>query len=67
MKPPRLRLSTLCLLVVIFALSFGIVALLKRHHDEMTELKAELAARHRVNLGERTSIPFEFTPTGTTR
>jgi hypothetical protein len=40
----RLRLSTLCLLVAIFALSFGIVALMKRHHDEVTQLRAELAA-----------------------
>jgi hypothetical protein len=41
---PRLRLATLCLLVVIAALSFGIVALMKRHQDEVTQLRAELAA-----------------------
>jgi hypothetical protein len=44
MNLPQLRLSTLCLLVVIFALSFGLVASMKRHHDEVTQLRAELAA-----------------------
>jgi uncharacterized protein YhdP len=66
MKLPRLRLSTLCLVVVIAALSVGIVTLMKRHHDEVAQLRAELAARNRIFLGDRISIPVEFTPTGTT-
>jgi hypothetical protein len=44
MKLPRIRLSTLCLFVLIAALSFSIVVRMKRHQDEVTQLRAELAA-----------------------
>jgi hypothetical protein len=39
MKWPRFRLSTLCLLVVIAALSLGLVVTMVRHNGEVTQLK----------------------------
>lgn len=39
MKWPRFRLSTLCLLVVIAALSLGLVVTMVRHDGEVTQLK----------------------------
>lgn len=64
MKLPRRRLSTRCLLVVSFALSFGLVALTKRHQDEVTRLKAEIAAHSRlINIDDSLWLDAKNNPT----
>jgi hypothetical protein len=69
MNLPRLHLSTLGLLVVIAVLSTGIVTLMKRHHDEVTQLRAELAATNahsfRVVHSVRITLPHTASLSGT--
>lgn len=47
MKPPRFRLSTLCMAVLIVALSLGLVVTMARHREEVTRLRA-MAERERA-------------------